>query len=47
MAAIKPIIDQTKGIIRIVTGHLLLFNSNKPKVKIVVGHGRPKVGENG
>jgi len=46
-AAVKPMTDQIDGMIRIATGHFLSLRSNKPKVKIVVGHGRPKVGEFG
>ena len=46
-AAVKPIIDHKKGIIRIATGHFLSLRSNIPKLKIVVGHGSPKVGEYG
>ena len=46
-AAEKPTTDQMNGMIRIATGQFLYDRSNKPKVKIVVGHGRPKVGEEG
>ena len=46
-AALKPNTDQITGIIRIAAGIFLSVKSNKPKVKIVVGHGRPKVGDEG
>ena len=46
-AAVNPIIDHKKGIINIATGHFLSIRSNTPKVKIVVGQGSPKVGEEG
>jgi hypothetical protein len=46
-AAKKPVIDQTKGTSRITNGIFLSRNNRMPKVKIVVGHGSPNVGENG
>jgi len=46
-AAVKPMTDQINGMIRIAIGHFLSLRSNKPKVKIVVGQGRPKVGDEG
>jgi hypothetical protein len=45
--ALKPKIDQRTGIIRMITGHLFAVNNKKPKVKILVGQGNPKVGEAG
>lgn len=45
IAAENPITLQIRGIINRKTGTLLFANSSIPKVKIVVGHGSPKVGE--
>jgi len=46
-AAVKPTTLQSNGIINIYTGILFFVKSNKPNVKIVVGQGRPNVGEYG
>lgn len=46
-AADNPNTDQVKGIIKIPIVLLCVFKSNKPNVKMVVGQGRPKVGEYG
>ena len=46
-AAEKPIIDQAKGIIIIIKGHLPRRNKSNPKLKIVVGHGNPNVDDAG
>jgi len=43
-AAKNPIKLHTNGIMKIYHGTLLAENSSIPKVKIVVGHGSPKVG---
>jgi len=44
-AAVKPIILHSRGIINKCTGILLFVKSNIPNVKIVVGQGKPNVGE--
>ena len=46
-AAEKPTIDHKKGMINIPTGHFLEVINKTPKVKMVVGHGSPNVGEEG
>lgn len=46
-AAVKPITLQSNGIINIYTGIFLFVKSNKPNVNIVVGQGKPNVGEYG
>ena len=46
-AAIIPIIDHINGMIRITMGNFLSVHNNIPRVKIVVGQGRPKVGDPG
>jgi hypothetical protein len=46
-AALKPSNDQRKGIIITQTEMVDAANNNIPKVKIVVGQGSPKVGEEG
>ena len=46
-AALNPTIDHRTGIINTYLGIFLSAHNNKPKVKIVVGHGRPKVGDLG
>ncbi len=45
--AVDPISDHNSGIIRIEKGVFLWFCNSSPKVNIVVGHGNPKVGEEG
>ena len=47
IAAPKPIIDQRTGIIRRYLGNVFDVHRKRPNVKIVVGHGRPKVGDCG
>ena len=47
IAAEKPMIDQIDGMINKAAGHFLSVRSNTPKVKIAVGHGSPKVGDDG
>jgi hypothetical protein len=44
-AAVKPIILHSKGIINKCTGIFSFVKSNIPNVKIVVGQGKPNVGE--
>ena len=46
-AALNPIRAHRNGIIMITMGILVVDKSNIPKVKIVVGHGKPNVGEEG
>ena len=46
-AAVKPMMDHRNGIIRRLMGHFLLLCNNIPKVNMVVGHGSPKVGDEG
>ena len=46
-AAVDPSMDQAKGTIRTAKGIFLSVNNNNPKVKIVVGQGKPKVGAEG
>ena len=45
-AAVNPMIDQIAGMMITIKG-VLQENNNMPKVKIVVGHGNPNVGEEG
>jgi hypothetical protein len=44
IAAVNPIIDHIKGIMKIPVGIFLLQRSNNPKVNMVVGQGSPKLG---
>ena len=46
-AALNPMIDQMAGIIITVKGIRDEDNNNMPKVKIVVGQGKPNVGDEG
>lgn len=46
-AALNPMIDQRSGIIIIIKGNFLSVHKKNPNVKMVVGHGRPNVGEDG
>ena len=46
-AAVNPIIDQINGMMSKFTEIFLSLRSNRPNVNMVVGHGRPKVGEDG
>ena len=46
-AAEKPMMDQSIGTITITQGGRNFENTNSPRVKIVVGQGRPKVGAYG
>ena len=46
-AAKNPIKAQVKGIINKAPGNFLSVHKSKPNVKIVVGHGRPNVGDEG
>jgi hypothetical protein len=46
-AALNPTTDHKNGITITYFGIFLSAHNNKPKVKIVVGHGRPKVGDLG
>jgi hypothetical protein len=46
-AVVKPIILHSKGIINKCHGIFLLVKSKIPKEKIVVGQGKPNVGEYG
>ena len=46
-AAPKPIIDQMAGMINNRMGTLRIDVKRMPKVNMVVGHGRPKVGSSG
>jgi hypothetical protein len=43
-AALNPIIDQRKGMIKIYFDNFLSVKSNIPNVNIVVGQGSPNVG---
>ena len=43
----NPIIDQINGIIIKAIGNFLSVHKSNPNVKIVVGQGKPKVGEDG
>jgi len=46
-AALNPTTDHKTGIINTYLGIFLSVHNNKPNVKIVVGQGRPKVGDLG
>jgi hypothetical protein len=46
-AAVNPMTDHINGIIMITAGHFLSLRSKMPKVKTVVGQGRPNVGDEG
>jgi hypothetical protein len=46
-AALKPISDQRNGMNKIIIESLFVENNSIPKVKMVVGQGRPNVGEEG
>ena len=46
-AALNPMIDQMAGIITTIKGILDEDNNNMPRVKIVVGQGKPNVGDAG
>ena len=46
-AALNPIKAHRNGIIMITRGILVAEKSKIPKVKIVVGHGNPNVGDEG
>lgn len=46
-AAVNPMIDQRKGMTTMAIGNFLSIHSSIPKVKIVVGQGSPKVGDDG
>ena len=46
-AAINPMTDQSKGIMRSGTGIFLSVRSSKPRVNMVVGQGSPNVGADG
>ena len=46
-AALNPMSDHIAGIIITIKGILAEENNSMPKVKIVVGQGNPKVGDEG
>jgi hypothetical protein len=46
-AAENPIMDQINGIAKRYLGNAFSVHNSKPNVKMVVGQGRPKVGDFG